>query len=135
VCESRPVIDRSAVRAWVMAYEQAWRAPGTSQVGELFTDDATYRMSPFRPAHRGIDAIRVLWDAERSGPDESFEMEFDVVAVDDPWAVVRLAVQYGPPHPQLFRDLWLLEFDADGRCKAFEEWPFSPTHDAPHHEP
>jgi SnoaL-like domain len=135
VCESRPVIDRSSVQAWVAAYERAWRTPGTSDVGELFTDGATYRMSPFQPPHRGIDAIRALWDAERSRPDEVFEMAFEVVAVENPRAVVRLEVQYGPPQPQLFRDLWILEFDPDGRCRAFEEWPFSPARDAPHHEP
>jgi hypothetical protein len=25
-----------------------------------------------------------------------------------------------------WRDLWVLRFDADGRCTAFEEWPFVP---------
>ena len=25
-----------------------------------------------------------------------------------------------------WRDLWVLRFDDDGRCRAFEEWPFAP---------
>jgi hypothetical protein len=119
----------------VAAYEQAWRTGGTERVGDLFADDATYHMAPFAEPHRGIDAIRVLWDAERSGPDESFEMTYDIVAVDHPRAVVRLEVRYGHPHPQIFRDLWILEFDGEGQCRAFEEWPFSPAHAPPHHEP
>ncbi|MGS2618230.1 YybH family protein [Micromonospora sp. LZ34] len=127
--------DRSGVEAWIRAYESAWRTAGTDQLDRLFTTDATYQMSPFQEPHRGLDAIRVLWDAERAGPDEEFEMDFHIVAVNDPQAVVRLEVRYGGPRPQLFRDLWILTFAPDGRCLAFEEWPFSPEPAAPHHTP
>jgi hypothetical protein len=125
-CEPFTVIDSSSVRAWVVDYERVWRTAGTDDVGNLFTEQATYCMAPFQEPHRGLEAIRALWDAERSGPDENFDMTFDIVAVDDPCAVVRLEVRYGPPDPKVFRDLWVLEFDDDGRCRAFEEWPFSP---------
>lgn len=127
--------DETTVEAWVRAYERAWRTAGTDQLDRLFTIDATYQMSPFQEPHLGLDAIRVLWDAERSGPDERFEMDFHIVAVDDPHAVVRLEVRYGDPRPQQFRDLWILKFDRDGRCQAFEEWPFTAEHPAPHHTP
>jgi hypothetical protein len=120
------MIDESIVRAWVEAYEEAWRTPGTDQLGELFTADATYQMAPFEEPHRGLDAIRVLWDAERAGPDEAFEMDAAIVAVDDPHAVIRVEVRYGRPHRALFRDLWVIEFDPMGRCRSFEEWPFAP---------
>ncbi|MGH9011085.1 MAG: nuclear transport factor 2 family protein [Acidimicrobiia bacterium] len=120
------MIDSSSVRAWVGAYERVWRTAGTDQVAELFTTDATYQMSPFAEPHCGLDAIRRLWDAERTGPDEEFIMTFDVVAVDDPRAVVRLEVLYRPPEREHYRDLWILEFTPDGRCRSFEEWPFSP---------
>ena len=129
------MIDESTVRAWIAAYGGAWRTAGTEQLDGLFTTDATYRMAPFQEPHRGLDAIRVLWDAERAGPDEEFEMDFDIVAVDDPRAVVRVEVRYGPPRPQHFRDLWVLEFAQDGRCRAFEEWPFTSERPAPHHVP
>jgi hypothetical protein len=129
------MIDRSSVREWVQVYERAWRTTGTDQLDRLFTVDATYRMGPFQEPHRGLDAIRVLWDAERAGPDEEFEMDFDIVAVDDPRAVLRLEVRYGQPNPQAFRDIWILEFAPDGRCAAFEEWPFTADRSAPHHDP
>jgi hypothetical protein len=129
------MIDESTVRAWVADYERAWRTAGTDRLDRLFTTDATYQMSPFQEPHRHLDAIRALWDIERSGPDEEFEMDFEIVAVDDPRAVVRLDVGYGPPHHERFKDLWVLEFAPDGRCRAFEEWPFSPEKPAPHHVP
>jgi ketosteroid isomerase-like protein len=129
------MIDQSNVLAWMRDYEQAWRAAGVDRLDALFTGDATYQMSPFQEPHRGLEAIRALWNAERAGPDEEFEMDFEIVAVDDPRAVVRLEVRYGRPHPEHFRDLWVLEFAADGRCRAYEEWPFSADHPAAHHIP
>jgi uncharacterized protein (TIGR02246 family) len=119
-------IDEQGVRAWIDGYERAWRAPGTDALAGLFSDDASYLMAPFEQPHRGLDAIRVLWEAERAGPDEEFDMDRDVVAVDPPRAVVRLEVRYHRPQRALYRDLWILEFAPDGRCRSFEEWPFSP---------
>jgi hypothetical protein len=123
------VLDADAVQAWVGRYEQAWRTAGTHLLDGLFDPAATYQTAPFDPPHVGIDAIRVLWDAEREGPDEAFTMTSSVVAVTDPVAVVRLEVRYGRTG-QVFRDLWVLRFGADGRCAAFEEWPFWPRPDS-----
>jgi hypothetical protein len=129
------MIDRQSVRDWAQAYERAWRTAGTEALDTLFTVDATYQFGPFQPPQRGLDAIRVLWNAERAGPDEAFEMDFHLVAVDDPRAVLRLDVRYGQPNPEHFRNIWVLEFTPDGRCMAFEEWPFSARYPAPHHAP
>jgi signal transduction histidine kinase len=35
-------------------------------------------------------------------------------------------VGYGEPLRQEYRDLWIVTLDDDGRCTAFEEWPFAP---------
>jgi hypothetical protein len=120
------VIDEQSVRTWVADYERMWRTAGTGGLADLFADDATYLMAPFEESHQGLAAIRALWDAERSGPDEEFTMTSELVAVEPPRAVVRVEVDYRRPTRTRFRDLWILEFAPDGRCRAFEEWPFSP---------
>jgi ketosteroid isomerase-like protein len=98
---------RDAVTRWLATYEAAWRTAGTEPLRALFTDDASYRMSPY------------------DEPDESFTMQREIVAVDGDTAVVRVEVSYDQP-PGEFRDLWLIRFAADGRCAAFEEWPYAP---------
>jgi ketosteroid isomerase-like protein len=120
------MISEPSVYAWIERYEQAWRTAGTDGLAVLFTNDATYQAAPFLEPHRGLAAIRELWDGERDGPDEEFTMAFEVVAVTEPRAVARLEVRYDPPDGQLYRDLWVMEFADDGRCRAFEEWPFWP---------
>jgi hypothetical protein len=117
---------RDRVRDWLDGYERAWRSPGTVGLRELFTDDATYSTAPYRQSYEGLSAIAELWEAEREGPGEAFTMSSEIVAVDGDIAVVRVDVGYGGSPSREYRDLWLIEFAADGRCRAFEEWPFFP---------
>jgi ketosteroid isomerase-like protein len=119
-------VNHSDVLSWVDAYERAWRSPGTAPLADIFTDDATYLQGPYREPVVGLPAVAEMWEAEREGPDEDFDMRPDVVAVDGDTAVVRVEVRYGQPTNQEYRDLWVLRFAGDGRCAWFEEWPFAP---------
>jgi SnoaL-like domain len=119
-------LGRTGVGVWVTAYEQAWRTAGTGGLADLFTEDATYRMSPYEDPAVGLGRIGELWERERQGSDEEFEMQHEIVAVEADTAVIRVEVQYGPPSRSRYRDLWIVRFAADGRCREFEEWPFWP---------
>jgi SnoaL-like domain len=117
---------RREVEAWLASYERAWRRLGTDSLRELFTSEATYLQSPYDEPLEGLDAIAEMWEAEREGADEAFTMESAILAVEDDVAVVRVAVHYQHAHPSEYRDLWVIRLGADGRCTAFEEWPFWP---------
>jgi ketosteroid isomerase-like protein len=119
-------VNREQVSDWVAAYERAWRAPGTGALAGIFTQDATYRQSPYEEPITGLPAIAAMWDAERDGPDEVFHMTSDVIATDGDTAVVRVEVGYGDPVHQEYRDLWVLRFADDAHCNWFEKWPFWP---------
>ena len=118
------MIDRAGAEAWIVAYERAWRTAGTDSLAELFREDASYRMSPYESPVRGLAAIGALWERERSGPDEGFEMSSELVAVEGDTAVARIEVAYASGAE--YRDLWIIRFTADGRCREFEEWPYRP---------
>lgn len=114
------------VERWIAAYERAWRASGVEGLAaELFTPDATYSTGPYEETLRGREAIGVMWEQERSSGEE-FEMSASLVAVEAPVAVARIEVRYHRPREQSYRDLWIMRFASDGRCEAFEEWPFWP---------
>jgi ketosteroid isomerase-like protein len=117
---------REQVALWVSGYEKAWRTPGTGALEALFTPDATYSQGPYREPVVGLSGIAAMWEAERDGADEVFTMTSEVVAADGDTGVVRLLVRYGEPVRQEYKDLWVIRFAADGRCRAFEEWPFAP---------
>jgi len=121
-----PAVDRDALERWIEAYERLWRTVSTEELAQIFTDDAVYSPGPFVKAARGLEAIERLWEGERLGPDEDFELSSEVVAVEGDTGVARVEVRYGPPRDLLYRDLWIVRAGADGRCTSFEEWPFWP---------
>jgi uncharacterized protein YciI len=120
------VPDAERFGGWIAAYERAWRTAGTAVLGDLFTDAAGYRAGPFEDPLVGLEAIGAFWEAEREGPDEVFSLECEIVAADGDTAVARAEVVYGDPPRRTYRDLWVITLEPDGRCSAFEEWPFSP---------
>lgn len=122
-------MDKNTVERWVAGYERAWRMPGTEPLAELFSPGVSYRPSPWAEPIVGLSRLGPWWEAERDGPDEPFTITSEVVAVDGDTAVVRVEVHYPRDSPARWRDLWILRFGADGRCEAFEEWPF--TQDQP----
>jgi ketosteroid isomerase-like protein len=118
------VTGRTSVEAWIAGYERAWRTAGTDGLVELFTEDASYRMSPYEEPALGLAAIGELWERERAGPGEQFKMRHEIVAVDGDAAVIRVEVDYADGSE--YRDLWIVRFAGDQRCREFEEWPFWP---------
>jgi ketosteroid isomerase-like protein len=118
-------MERAELADWVERYERAWRAPGTDALSDLFAEDATYSTAPYEEPHRGLAAIGPMWEAERTR-NEEFTMASEIVAVEGDTGVVRVQVDYEIPRRQLYRDLWVVRLDEDGRCTAFEEWPFWP---------
>ena len=118
------MVDRASAAAWIDSYERAWRTAGTDALAGLFTPDATYRMSPYEEPARGLAEIGALWERERVGPEEKFEIDREIVAVEGETAVARIEVAYATGAE--YRDLWVVRFAADGRCREFEEWPYWP---------
>jgi len=88
------------VARWIAAYEAAWRSPGTDGLAGIFTPDATYRQGPYDEPVVGLPAIARMWEAERDGPDEAFQMASEIIAVDGATAVARVQVSYGDPVTQ-----------------------------------
>jgi hypothetical protein len=118
-------MERVALERWNERYERLWRTAGTDGLSELFTADATYLPSPWSQPISGLDALAVFWEEERDGPDEQFTLTWEVVAVEGDVGVTRVEVTYD--RGAMWRNLWIVRLNADGRCTAFEEWPFAPT--------
>lgn len=118
-------VERSDVEGWVERYERVWRAPGTDGVAELFSEDATYLVSPWAAPVVGIEALRAFWDDERPPESDEFTMRSEVIAVEGDVGVVRVEVDHA--RGLRWRDLWIVRLDPSGRATSFEEWPFSPA--------
>jgi uncharacterized protein (TIGR02246 family) len=111
-------MTREDVQAWLDRYVAAWRSYDRDAIGELFAEDATYRYHPADDPVAGRDAIIESWFEE---PDEpgSFEAGYAAYAVDGDRAVAVGTSTY--VRGDVYDNVFLLRFDADGRCADFTE--------------
>ena len=101
-------VTREQVQAWLDAYVDAWRTYEASTIGALFSADATYAYHPY-----------ASWLGE---PDEarSWEASYAPLVVDGDRAVATGQTVYADG--RRFSNLFVLRFDAEGRCSEFVEW-------------
>ena len=117
-------MDTQTVAAWLDGYSQAWGTYDPEQIGALFSADAVYFYDPFSEPLRGREAIVADWikDRDEAG---TYEGGYRPVVVAGDQAVARGYSRYFNPNGTVEREydnLFLLRFDADGRCAEFREW-------------
>jgi ketosteroid isomerase-like protein len=112
-------MDRERVQAWLDAYVAAWHSYDRDAISGLFSTDATYRYHPYDEPEQGRDTIVDDWLDE---PDEpgSWEARYEPLLVEGEGAIATGETRYSDG--QTFSNLFVLEFDADGRCRSFTEW-------------
>lgn len=113
-------MDHRDVQAWLDRYVDAWRTYDPDAIGELFSEDADYRYHPWDEAVRGREAIVSTW---LENPDEpgSWEASYRPWAVDGSKAVAVGTSTY-PQEPNVFHNVFLIDFDDAGRCRSFTEY-------------
>ena len=115
-------MDESWAQEWIEDYATAWREADDETVGELFTEDAVYRSSPFRPPSVGRSAIRAYW-RDVTATQEDLELRFgrplvhgNTVAVEW-WASTR-----DSGRDVTFPGALILRFSPGGRCEELREY-------------
>jgi ketosteroid isomerase-like protein len=117
-------VDTDAVAAWLDAYSRAWGSYDPEEIGALFSTDAVYFYDPFHEPVQGREAIVADWleDRDEAG---TYEGSYHPVLVAGDQAVARGSSRYfntnGSVRDQ-YDNLFLLRFDAAGRCAEFREW-------------
>lgn len=119
------------VQAWLDRYIAAWAAYDAQAIGDLFSEDARYRYHPSDEGFVGRDAIVGAWldpsgDASTRDEPDTGEAHYEPFVVDGDRAVaVGWSRYYTDASKSTVTDMWdnvyLLEFDADGRCRSFTE--------------
>jgi SnoaL-like domain len=113
------------VQDWLDRYIAAWRSYDSTEIVDLFAENATYRYHPWDDDPVvGRDAIDEQWREDKDDP-ASWVAWYKPFAVEGDRAAVIGESKYTNPDGTL-RDLyynnWTLRFDADGRCVEFVEY-------------
>jgi hypothetical protein len=123
-------LNKEAVAAWLRAYAWAWETYDPDAVAALFSEDATYSYYPFDEPVRGRLAIVASWLDDKD-PAGTYEADYKPVAVDGNLGVAQGRSRYfkDASKAELVREydnIFLIEFDDDGRCRSFREWYMRP---------
>jgi ketosteroid isomerase-like protein len=121
-------VDEAAVARWLERYIDAWSSYDPAAIGELFSEDALYRYHPWdepTPSHvRGRAAIVESWLGDQDPPG-SWTADYRPWVVSDDRAVAvgdsRYLAADGSTVEREFHNVFLLDFDGDGRCREFAE--------------
>jgi ketosteroid isomerase-like protein len=122
-------MDRSGVQDWLDRYSAAWLSYDEDDIRALFAPDARYRYHPYDPEAEtvvGAEGIVKDWVDNR---DEAgtYDSHYEPYAVDGDRAVAIGWSRYyedaaNSKLSREFRNAYLLEFDAEGRCTDFTEF-------------
>src|SRR6266496_4778605 len=112
------MVDENEVTRWVDAYVRAWESNDASDIGALFTDDASYYTAPFRKPWTGRKGIVEGWLKRKDEPGD-WKFRFEVMAIADGLGVVRGWTAYSDVR---YSNLWIIRLADDGRCQEFTEW-------------
>jgi ketosteroid isomerase-like protein len=125
-------LERERVAAWLDEYSRAWQSYDADAIGELFSEDATYRYHPWDEPLWGRAAIVASWVGDQDPPG-TYEGRYQPLAVDGDLAVATGRSRYFAPDGSVEREYhncFMMRFDGDGRCADFTEWFMKHLRDA-----
>jgi hypothetical protein len=110
--------------SWLQRFGRAWKERDPNLAAALFSDDGSYRETPFDEALRGAEAIRAYWvKLPKTRKDIGFT--FAILAITDQWGIAHWHGCYTPIDGTTRLELdgiLLVSLDDDGRCREFQEW-------------
>jgi uncharacterized protein (TIGR02246 family) len=133
-------MTRDDLQQWLDRYIEAWRTYDPAAIGDLFSEDAEYRYHPGDEPTRGREAIVGEWvkpagNASSQDAPDTWAARYEAYAVDGNRAVSHGRTTYwtDATHQTVeheYFNVFLMEFDADGRCSSFTEYFMKPRKQA-----
>jgi hypothetical protein len=116
--------DHEVFESWLAAYGSAWETRDPRAAADLFSEDATYRETPFDEPARGRKAIADYWARVTSGH-EGVRFGQEILAVADDTGIARWWASFrstSSGEPGELDGIFVIRMGADGLCKEFREW-------------
>jgi hypothetical protein len=125
-------VTHDDVQRWLDRYVEAWISYDEGAIGDLFSVDAEYRYHPWDEPEVGRQTIVDDWLAPAGSTSErdekgTYRAAYRPWLVDGDRAVAVGTSDYFRDEAQTvldrrYHNAFLLEFDAEGRCRSFTEY-------------
>jgi ketosteroid isomerase-like protein len=110
--------------AWLDAYGEAWESRDADKAAVLFSEDSTYRVTPYEEPHRGPEGVRQYW-AGVTENQRNVDFQHRALAVSGNTGIAHWSANFdvAPDGPHIELDgVFVLDFDDDGKCRRLREW-------------
>ena len=117
-------LTEAALTQWLEGYKAAWETRDADKAAALFTPDATYQDEAFTPAHVGAQGIKDYWTKVTAGQ-RDVKFQYQLLSVKGNTGIAHWAAQFAvadTPATIKLDGVFLLEFDAGGKCRSLREW-------------
>jgi hypothetical protein len=112
---------------WITTYGRGWETADEELIASLFTEDASYRSSPFREPFHGHEEIRAYWRRGAGSQRETRVRMGSPIGAGNRVAVEWWATMIDDGEPVTLPGCLLLRFAPDGRCADLcEYWNLEP---------
>lgn len=117
-------IKPEAAERWLAAYKTAWEERDPAAAGALFTEDATYRETPFVAPFEGRAAIETYW-AGAVASQRAIAFSSELIACTGREAIAHWHVAFTvepKDQPIQLDGIFRLRFASDALVDRLEEW-------------
>jgi hypothetical protein len=114
-------MEREPAAAWLETYRRAWEEADNHAVLGMFTEAATYRAHPLRPAHAGHDGIAAYWARATADQQDIRVRVGDPIVDGDRVAAEFWATMRSDGGPVTVAGCLLLAHAPDGGCRSLRE--------------
>jgi len=126
-------MDHGTAKDWLDRYVAAWVSYDPGAIGDLFTEDVSYRYHPSDEPTVGRDAVVASWLGESTAQEAStrdapgtYQAAYAPVAIEgDVVVAIGTSTYYtapGGPVDTVYDNCFLMRFDASGKCSDFTEY-------------
>ncbi|HLX55514.1 MAG TPA: nuclear transport factor 2 family protein [Ktedonobacteraceae bacterium] len=119
------MLERATVQHWLDAYVLAWKTYDPQAIGELFSENAHYAYEPFSEPIHGRATIVASWLDITDTPG-TYDGHYEPIMIEGDCAIASGRSLYfeqdGTTFKAEYSNIFMLRFDADGRCTEFREW-------------
>jgi len=109
--------------AWLEAYGAAWEGKDPEAAQALFTENATYRKTPYDEPFRGRSGIRAYW-SEVTADQRDIDFNFDVLSAAGTTGIAHWTSRFSlisSGKPVELNGIFVLEFEGE-LCASLREW-------------
>ncbi len=125
-------LTTSGLTSWLAAYGDAWESRDPEKAATLFSEDASYQVTPYEQPHIGRNGVREYW-AGVTANQQNVQFESQTLGITGNTGIAHWSAEFDvvPAGIRIRLDgIFILEFDESGRCQRLREWWHSETDDA-----